>query len=24
MGPSGAIIAWCIAAGGMYTLARVF
>jgi arginine:ornithine antiporter/lysine permease len=23
-GPSGAIIAWCIAAGGMYTLARVF
>jgi len=23
-GPFGAIIAWCIAAGGMYTLARVF
>ncbi|WQO29919.1 basic amino acid/polyamine antiporter [Microvirga lotononidis] len=23
-GPVGAIIAWCIAAGGMYTLARVF
>lgn len=23
-GPLGAIIAWCIAAGGMYTLARVF
>ena len=23
-GPFGAIVAWCIAAGGMYTLARVF
>ncbi|HWL75705.1 MAG TPA: amino acid permease, partial [Burkholderiaceae bacterium] len=23
-GPFGAIFAWCIAAGGMYTLARVF
>jgi len=23
-GPFGAVIAWCIAAGGMYTLARVF
>src|SRR5215468_5225270 len=23
-GPFGAIIAWCIAAGGMYTLARIF
>jgi arginine:ornithine antiporter/lysine permease len=23
-GPFGAIIAWCVAAGGMYTLARVF
>jgi len=23
-GPFGALIAWCVAAGGMYTLARVF
>jgi arginine:ornithine antiporter / lysine permease len=23
-GPFGSIVAWCIAAGGMYTLARVF
>jgi hypothetical protein len=23
-GPFGALIAWCVAAGGIYTLARVF